>query len=236
VPVKVSQSVAGLTLATTYHFRVVATSSASATPVYGQPHVFTTSRLRLRLEFPTKPTAVYGRPFTLNGTLTGTGSAGQAFVLQADPFPYTGTFTQLGEPVVTSSTGGFSIHVPGLRTNTLVRLASTTVPPSYSPSVTVRVAARVTLHVRTTRHRGYLLFAGSVEPAKVGQTLLLQLLKPGVLIPVTVGKATVKRGSHFAVVLAISRPGRYRAALNLPSTGAQSSSVSGLVRIRQAAI
>src|SRR3712207_8930069 len=52
---------------------------------------------------------------TLFRSLTGTGAAGRAVVLQANPFPYLQGFVTVGNPLVTDAQGAFSyplISVP----------------------------------------------------------------------------------------------------------------------------
>lgn len=231
-PERVSQTVFGLQPNTRYHFRVVATSPAVSTPSYGPDSSFITGRIRLRAEFPSNPVAPYGRPFTLTGTLTGTGSAGQPYALDGNPFPFSGTFSQLVAPVVTTSAGGFSFRVPGLTHATLIRLASPTEPSSYSNAVTLQVAAVVTLRAKLTRKPGFELLSGVVEPTESGAPVSVQWLRPGTATPVTLAVARVGRGSHFTAVVAAKRSGHFSAIVRLPNNGAQVSGVSPQIRAR----
>ena len=89
IPVRVSQLVSGLKPATTYHFRIVASSPAGTSD--GLDHSFTTKTVPLSLRIAGVPNPVaFGEPFLVEGTLTGTGSASHAVVLQANPFPFKG--------------------------------------------------------------------------------------------------------------------------------------------------
>ena len=114
VGVKVSQALTGLQPGTTYHYRLVVSSSAGTAD--GQDRTFATKRIPLKFVI-AKPstTSAFGSPFALAGTLSGTGGAGQQVVLQTSAFPYLSGFADAGTPVSTNAEGGFSLPVPGCR-------------------------------------------------------------------------------------------------------------------------
>lgn len=55
---------------------------------------------------------LFGTPFFVEGTLSGTGASSHEIVLQANPFPYLAGFKDVGNPEVANSAGDFSFpHV-----------------------------------------------------------------------------------------------------------------------------
>jgi phosphodiesterase/alkaline phosphatase D-like protein len=84
--VKVSQTISGLQPNTAYHYRILASSSAGTTT--GEDRSFTTKKIPLTLEITAKPRPdLFGSPFSISGTLSGSESANHGVVLQANPFP-----------------------------------------------------------------------------------------------------------------------------------------------------
>jgi len=226
-------SVAGLSVYTTYHYRVVAVNAAGTTD--GQDRTFTTKKIPLTFDVEATPSQdLFATPFTVGGTLSGTGSADHAVVLQANPFPYLGGFKSIGSPALTDASGVFSFSVPGLAKNTQLRVA-TVEAPSVSSSVLVEfVAVRVTLHLRPTGRRGYARFYGTVTPAEFGAPVEFQLLRPG-RTPTTVASAPILHGtrmmSRFSRVVRIRRAGLYRAFVEVVN-GEQASNSSRAILIR----
>ncbi len=237
-PVKVSQAISGLQLGTTYYYRLVVVA-ATGTVADGQGHMFTTKKIPLKFAIakPLEP-VVYGSPFSIEGTLTGTGGGNRQIVLQGSPFPYLGVFTDIGAPALTNAAGGFSFSVTSLPQNTRLRVVTLDVPPLTSPAVIVRVAVRVTLHMRPTRRQGYVRLYGTVTPSVVGAPVTFQLLRPG-LAPVGVSGTLVRRGtantSRFNSVVFIrhGRGGSYRALVRV-ANGKLVSGYSATVSIRSA--
>ncbi len=228
--VKVSQSIAGLQLGATYHYRLVAMSSAG--PADGQDRTFTTKQVPLKFVIDTAATPdVYGSPFTVAGTLTGTSAANHQVILQANPFPYLGSFTDVGAPVSTNAQGGFSFRVPGISQTTQLRVGTLDAPPTYSQVVTEHVAVLVTLRARPTRSRGLVRLEGTVEPAEVGAPVMFQRLR-ATRGPAGAGSTVVKRGtagvSRFSAVVSVRRSGLYRALVKV-SNGKQVSGSSRTV-------
>jgi hypothetical protein len=235
VGVKVSQIVSGLPLGTTYHYRLVATSPVSAVSTTGVDRTFTTKQIALKFVLPAHRQVVpYGKPFTIEGTLSGTGGANRQIVLQASPFPYLTGFGDLGSPASTSVTGGFSLGAPSLAQNAELRLRTLDALPTYSPVVNVEVSVLVTLRTRPSRTPGLVRLSGAVTPAEVGSTVQFQLSRAG-RRPSTVATATVRRGnarsSQFSALVSIRHTGFYSALVKV-TNGRQTSGSSRAVRIR----
>jgi hypothetical protein len=236
--VKVSQAISGLQLGTTYHYRMVAVTSAGTT-LQGQDHTFATKKvpLRLKLAKPLGP-VVYGSRLTIEGAASGTSAANRQVVLQSSPFPYLAPFADIAGPVVSNPAGGFAFSIAGLTQNTELRVATLETPPISSTTIAVRVAVRVTLRARPTRRKGYVRFYGTVTPAVVGAPVAFQLVKPG-LGPISAGGAVVKRGSsgvarfNSVVFIRHGRGGPYRALVKVPN-GKLVSGSSPAVTVRSA--
>jgi hypothetical protein len=230
---KVRQAIKGLQPATTYHFRLVATSSAGATN--GADHTFTTAKLPLSLRIVGSPNpVVFGSSFFVEGTLSGTGASTHAVVLQANPFPYLGGFKTVGNPEVTNGAGGFSFPFLGLSENTQLRVVTVGKPVVTSPVVLENVAVRVAFHVRRARRRGYVRLYGTVAPAEVGALVGFQLLRPGRSVneggtAVTAGTSTVSR---FSAVVRLRHRGLYRALIKVTDDGGHVSNYSEPILIR----
>jgi hypothetical protein len=214
--IKVSQILSGLQLGTTYHYRLVAVSSAGTRE--GQDRTFITNRVPLRFVLSTTPPvmATYGSPFSIAGTLSGTGGAGHQIVLQANPFPYLGSFESIGSATTTNARGGFSFRVPGLSQNTKLRVSTLDTLPVYSQVVNVRVAVLVTLHVKPAGH-GRVRFDGTVTPAEVGAPVIFQ--RSTATGEVKAGVTTARRESagvsRFSAVVRVRRTGTYGALVEV---------------------
>lgn len=245
--VKVSESLTGLQAGATYHYRLVAVSSTAGT-IDGRDRTFTTKSavphhkttpkpIGLRFVLPkAAAVATYRSSFSLAGTLSGVGGANQTLVLQASPFPYMGTFTDVGSPTTTNATGGFSFRVPSVSQNTKLRVSTLGAPAAYSRVVTLQVAVIVTLHARSAG--GELVrFDGTVAPAEVGAPVSIQLLRTG-RKPANVYETKVRRGtssmSRFGALVRVRRTGVYRAFVRV-SDGRQVSGHSGGILIHAAA-
>lgn len=215
--VKVSQPLKGLALGTTYHYRVVASSGAGMSD--GPDRTFTTKQIPLRFVLPGGGVeASYGKPFTLAGTLSGTGAANRTIGLQANPFPYLGVFDTIGGPSTTNAQGAFSLGVAGLTQNARLRVQTLEAPPLFSRSVTVRVAVLVTLRVRRTRTPGLVRLYGTVTPGEPGAEVLLQRVR-STGGPAGAGKTTARRVnasvSRFSEIVNVRRSGDYRALVRV---------------------
>jgi hypothetical protein len=242
--VKVGQTATGLLPG--YHYRLVA-SNSFGTKV-GRDRTYGTKASKNAFKLPKSlPTTVYGSPFVLSGTLSGTGNAGQKVVLQASPYPYHTAFVDTGLPVLTSPTGAFSFRLPRLTTGTQFRVSTTSARPLYSKILTAHVGVRVSLKVRTTGHKGLVRLYGTVFPALTHASVSLQLLKPArpghtekteerttryATQFSTPLKHATKTMSRFSAVLAITQTGRYRAYVKLSGREAYASGASQSVVLK----
>lgn len=232
VSIKLSQTVTGLQPFTTYHFRIVAVNSAGTSN--GRDYTFKTAKVPLSLQITSAPNPVtYGNPFLVEGNLTGTGGGNREVRLEANPFPYLAGFRVLGNPEVTTPTGGFSFPVLGLLENAQLRVVTVGGTLVTSPVVVQGVAVRVVFHVRHTRRRGFARLYGTVAPAEAGALVGFQLLRPG--HSVNEGGTSVKAGtptvSRFSRVVRIRHPGVYRALVKI-ADGAHLSAYSPPIFIR----
>ncbi|MFZ2112534.1 MAG: hypothetical protein WAU77_02245 [Solirubrobacteraceae bacterium] len=233
--IQVGQAISGLQANTTYHYRILATSASGATP--GVDRSFKTPKIPLSLQVTGAPNPVpFGDPFTVQGTLMGTGNAGRVVALQTDPFPYVAGFKTLGNFEVTSSTGSFSFPVVGLLTNTQLRVVTTGAPYVTSPVVTEGVAVQVTLHVRRVhrpRRGEFVRFSGTITPAELGAHVGFQLLRRGAP-SINQGGTIVKSGtptvSSFSTVVRIRHRGVYQALVQV-FDGSHVSAYSEPIRI-----
>jgi hypothetical protein len=216
ISIKLSQTVTGLQPATTYHYRIVATSSAGTTD--GQDRTFTTPSVPLSVQIAGAPNPVsFGNPFLVEGHLSGTGAANHEVALQSNPYPYLAGFKDVGNPEVTTSTGGFSFPYLGLLENAQLRVVTVGKPEVVSPVIVESVAVRASFHVRRARRHGYVYLYGTVAPAEVGALVGFQLLQPGRSLNEggTVVKAGTSGVSVFGRTVRAPRPGLYRALIKI---------------------
>jgi hypothetical protein len=232
ITLKFSETVSGLQPGTTYHYRIVAANSAGT--ANGGDRTFKTASVPLSVQIAGVPNPVdFGGSFLVEGHLSGTGAAGHAVALQANPFPYTAGFKDVGNPELTSSTGGFLFPYLGLLENIQLRVVTVGKPEVASPVVLENVAVRLSFHVRPAQRRGYVYLYGTVAPAEVGALVGFQLLTPG--RSVNEGGTVVKAGtatvSRFGRAVRLRRPGLYRALVKV-FDGAHVSSYSEPILIR----
>ncbi|MGD0452031.1 MAG: hypothetical protein ABSB69_00400 [Solirubrobacteraceae bacterium] len=171
-----------------YHYSLVASNAGgtngSTTTTEGKDHsrTFTLKTVKKKKDafvLPKlfEPTPV-GGTFTLSGTLTGTGNANRAIVLQASPYPYRTAFANVGAPILTSASGAFSFTVRKLSASTKFRISTVGGVPVYSLIVPAQAQVRVVLKVRASSHKGLVRLYGTVTPAEVGAHVLFQLERP----------------------------------------------------------
>jgi hypothetical protein len=230
--VGVSQSVAGLQPLTSYHYRLIALSPSGAAT--GADRVFTTLKVPLSVAIVGIPNPViFGNPFVVEGTLSGTGAGDREVMLQANPFPYVSGFQQVGNTELTNPTGGFSFPFVGLLQNAEIRVVTVGKASVSSPVIVEGVAVRISFHVHATARRGFARLYGSVTPAEVGALVGFQRLKPGHRssnVGGTVVKASTSSTAIFSRVLHVS-PGLYQALVKI-SDGAHASAYSTPLLIR----
>jgi hypothetical protein len=237
VGAKVSQTITELQPGTTYHCRLVATNAAGTTN--GQDVTFVTKAKKIPLKFEITATpdpVVFGDSFSVNGLLTGTEAADHEIILQANSFPYLGIFKEMSAPAMTNADGDFSFPMTNLLENAQFRVATTVGPlgTDVGPqaiggrTIVEQVAARVSLHLRSTGRHGFVHLYGAVEPTEVGASVSFQLLRPHraplVVAWTKVGRATTN-ASRFSRTVRIRYRGLYRAVVYV-NNGAQVSGYS----------
>jgi hypothetical protein len=229
--VKISLAVSGLQPLTLYHYRLVAVNAAGAT--LGSDHTVLTTKVPLSLAILASPNPVlFGGTVTVQGTLSGTGNANRAVVLQASQFPFTAGFQNAANPQLTSATGSFSFPILGLGLVTQFRVATTTNPRVLSPVAVENVAVRVSSHVGHVHRRHFARIFGTVTPAVDGmQVGVLRITHGrGVLVGGTVLRHLNATSSKFSRVVPVSR-GVYRVLVRV-TNGAQVSNYGQPLVIR----
>ena len=224
----VSADVTGLHPSTTYHYRVVATSSAGtvdgqdatlATPAPGAP---TGDAVSITAA---PKAATFGRPVVLSGAATGPSASGVTLALEQNPAPYTGGYKATGQTTTASSSGAYTFTVtPAL--NTRFRVVAQAKKRPTSPELTVDVRVKVVLHVSTTtpRRGRRVAFTGSVFPAHDATIARLQRRTSAgwrTVATMPLAAATPVAGvsrSKFAKRLKVRRSGTYRVRV-LPTDG-----------------
>jgi hypothetical protein len=215
--VAVRLPIAGLQPITVYHYRLVAVSASGVS--IGSDNTFKTEKVPLSLAIFTSPNPVtFGGLVTIQGTLSGTDNANRAVVLQANTFPFTGAFQSIGNPELTSATGGFSFVVPSLTAATQFRVFTTTSTPVVSPVALEYVAVRVSSHVARTRRRGFARIYGTVTPAANGMQVGILRIEHGrgTLVSGSVLGPLGSSSSQFSRVVRV-RKGAYRVLVRVTS-------------------
>ena len=170
----VSQNVVGLAPSTTYHFRIVATSSGNT--VLGADKTFRTPAPppNTVTVSPNPATIVFGGATTLSGQLTGQQNAGVTITLQQLPFPFSGAFQNAGT-TATDNAGNFSFNVtPTINTRYQVR--ARTNPQVTSPVTQATVAYATSMKTRGKRVSSgkRVRFSGVALPAHDGATVMIE--------------------------------------------------------------
>jgi hypothetical protein len=229
--INVSLPVSGLQPLTQYHYRLVAVNAGG--PASGVDKTLLTTKVPLALAILSSPNPVlFGGAVTVQGTLSGTGNANRAVVLQANQFPFTAGFQNVANPELTSATGSFSFPVLGLTSTMQFRVATTTTPPVLSPVAVENVAVRVTGHLGRASRRHFARFYGTVTPAETGmQVGILRITHGrGVLVGGTILRHRNQTSSRFSRVVPV-RAGVYRVLVRI-TNGAQISTYSQPLLIR----
>jgi hypothetical protein len=148
-------------------------------------------------------------------------------VLQENSFPFTAGFVNLGNPELTSATGGFSFPVLALTQATQFRVVTTTNPPVVSPVALETVAVRVEAHVgRSPRARHVRVF-GIVTPAENGmQVGVMRFVRGGTRLAAGCGLRPRNASSSQFSCAVPHRRGVYEVLVRV-TTGAQVSSYGG---------
>ena len=230
----VSAAVAGLAPATTYHFRIVATSGAGTSR--SADRTFTTQKQPLGLSLAATPNPVpFGSSTTVGGTLSGTDNAGKQVVLQQNAFPFTAGFADVGNPQVTNATGAFGFPILSLTTTTQFR-ARVVGRSVASPIVTALVSVTVGTKVSRTRvKRGRKVnFNGTITPMRDGANVAVQKLNSQgawVTIGGTIAKHFQDTRSRYSVSVTVRRGGSYRIFVGTNS-GDVANNVGRTVKLR----
>jgi hypothetical protein len=115
----------------------------------------------------------FGKTTTLSGTLSSQ-AAGVTVRAQAEPYPFTGPFKDVG----TATTGTGGTYTLAVRPDQLTRyrVTAATSPKATSPTVDVAVRRHVTLAVstRTPKRGARVHFGGIVTPLDTGAAALVQ--------------------------------------------------------------
>jgi hypothetical protein len=230
--VHVAVPIAGLAVASTYHYRLVATNPSGT--VLGTDHTFTTKRIPLTFTLAAVPRlATFASPFTVTGIVSGTGAPGLPLVLQANAFPYTNGFKPITAPVLANPTGAFAFSLRGLAVNAELRVSTLNPPQAFSRILLQRVAVRVRLHVRHGDRPGLARLYGTVVPGQAAAVVRLQWINPrghavNMASEVITGRPDAS-DSRFSRLLRVRRRGLYRAYVVV--AGAQVPGHSPPVRI-----
>ncbi len=246
--VKVGQSVTGLLAG--YHYRIIGVYTnlkGEAKTGCGREKTFTNSRLTalkfaLSKEREDRVYAVYGGAAEIVGSLKGSASANHGLTMQSTVFPFTSPFTTVPGTIFTSRSGTFAVKVFGLLANTEYRFLTIDPRPVISPTVTVRVIPRITLHVKRGGSTRLFRLYGTVTPARNGASIAIQQLLPqkagskregprARTIGTTVLKRQGSRASRFSVVIRLAGTFHYRAYVRLPK-GALESGPSANVLVK----
>lgn len=177
--------------------------------------MFTTAKVPLSFRISGAPNpVVFGGPFSIQGTLSGTGVADRTVALQVDPFPYLGGMVGTGNPEVTTASGSFSFPVIDLLKNARYRVVTVGGAPVSSPVIVEDVAVRATLYARRVHRRAhgrYYRLYGTVTPAETGVRIGFQLLRSGSDSTNEGGTLVKTTGkiSRFSTVVPIRHPGLY---------------------------
>jgi len=231
---RVSATISGLSPATLYHYRLVASNAAGVRS--GADRTFRTDRQPLGLAIAANPNpVVFGSPTTITGTLTGTGNAGKQVVLQQRAFPYSAPWANLGNPVVTDAAGNFSFPILALPLTTQFRVQTGEKPIVTSPVLTLGVAVRVKTRVSSTRvKRGRRVrFSGTIRPARAGAQWAIQkeTSHGWVVVAGSITRGGSQSFSGFSKKIRVRRGGRYRVYV-LIVDGNLTSGIGRTVRIR----
>jgi hypothetical protein len=229
--VHVSAAISGLTPLHSYHFRLIAVNATGAST--GGDVAFTTTKMPLSLQIIGAPDPlVFGGVVTIEGTLSGTGNGGRAVALQADSFPFTQGFAQVGNPQLTSPLGSFAFPVLGLSLATEFRVLTTAPPQIASPVIIESVAVRVAAHVSRARRPHFARISGLVWPAEDGmQVAILRVVHGrGVLVGGTLLRHHDAASSSFQRVVRVHR-GVYRVLVRV-TDGARASAYAPPLLIR----
>jgi hypothetical protein len=230
--VHVAIAVGGLAPLTQYHYRLVAVNSGGFG--YGGDKSFHTTKVPLSLAILASPNPVlYGGSVTVQGTLAGTDNSNRVVVLQANAFPYTAGFVNVGNPELTNAVGGFSFPVLGLVQGTQFRVVTSTKTPVISPVASESVDLRVSATAGRVGPRGKALFHGIVSPAMEHAEIAVMRQVHGlqVFVAGTKLRHRTTSSSRFSLLAKAKRGNIYRILVHIPG-GPLSSTYSPPILVR----
>jgi hypothetical protein len=170
--VRVTSTLTGLANKTTYHYRLVATNSRGTT--VGADKTFKTPEAPTISTIAATPNpAVFGQTVQVSGFLAGPrGGGGKQVALEAQAFPFTGGFQQVGNTVVTAADGSYSFvftAILGVQLHVVDRSDSSIVSPTWTEAVAIRPSLK---HKRGSS--GRVRFSGHLTPAGQTSAVVLQ--------------------------------------------------------------
>jgi hypothetical protein len=213
----VSAVVDGLTPATTYHYRFVATNGSGTKT--GGDRTFKTQKPAPTISMTASSVrTVFGRSTVLGGQFTpspGGRASGVKVTLQQDAAPFSPADFSAAATTQTDAAGHFSFtQTPA--SNTTYRVVAATNPKATSAPIVVNVALKVTVSLSSSHpKRGRAVaFSGTVTPQHNGQLVRIQkrvgarwrTVKTGVLV-----QAPGAFVSTYRVRVRVRTRGTYRA-------------------------
>jgi hypothetical protein len=229
--------VGGLKPQTKYFYRLVAVNATGTT--LGAEKAFATPKIPLSVGITTLPNpTVYGAGVTVAGTVSGTGGGNREVILQENPYPFTQGFQNVGNPALTTATGGFAFNLLTLPATAQFRVVSVGSGQVIgSPVATAYVGLGVT--TRVSRHRvragSYTIhFSGAIAPAEVGARVGVEQLvgRKWKFIAGAGASAGTATTSSYSVTIHVHHGGFYRVRV-LPVEGAHVTGYgpAGLIRL-----
>jgi hypothetical protein len=213
-PVAADAAVSGLKSNTTYHFRIVGTSTGGTE--FGKDKTFKTASPTSTPVFTPNP-VTFGQPVSVSGQIVGSDVAGAQVSLFGRPFPFTDPFTQFGNTVVADSQGNYLFILSSALTTSQLEVRGNTHPPFTSTIQTLQVASRITFGVASHVRKGRKVrFHGIVQPAQDGIVVLIQKRRRNGTFA-TFARTTLKHSnsatglSTYSVRKRLGRSGNFRA-------------------------
>ncbi len=212
--VAVASTITALLPQARYHYRLVAVNATGT--VLGADASFATAGTQLAMSLVGLPSPVaFGAPVSLSGTLSGSGADGRLVLLQANAYPFTGGFQNVGNPQLTSPSGTFQFNLISLPVTTqfLVVTLGPGQPVSATLTEYVELTATMQASLRHTSH-GYVsaTFSGLISPAEVGGRVSVQRLVGGQwrLLTATTSVPATVGSSAYSMTLRLRHGGYYR--------------------------
>jgi hypothetical protein len=227
----VRSPIEGLQPLTVYHYRLIAVNGAGAT--IGGDRTLLTTKVPLSLQLAAAPDPVpFGGTTVLQGTLSGTQNGNREVVLQQSTFPAFAGFANLGNPELTSATGGFAFPVLGLTQATEFRVVTTTNPPVVSAVAWENVTVQVEAHVGRSRRAHHVRVFGIVTPAVNYMRVAVMRIVHGGSRLAAGGSLRPRNASSSQFSIAVPhRRGLYEVLVRV-TNGAQMSNYSGPLVVR----